>query len=304
VPGRSLLIVVSLLALAVGASGCGQRSEPTGALAQSYPVTVAGAGETPTAIGARPERIVALDAGSAEMVAGLGAADRLVGIPAGVDVGAAEQPAVVVKPNRQVDVDAVVRLRPDLIVATAETDQVDLAQAERRTNAAAYLQPSRSIEDVERAALELGFLLGQPAEARQLVGRIKSGVADVEERLDGVDPVRTFVDTGFMITVSDRSLVGELVRRAHGDNVAGSYEGLGPFPAARLRKADPAVYLATSDSGVTLEKLRRDPGTRKLDAVEKGRVEVVPVDLVTSAGPRVATALETIAAALHPDAFR
>jgi ABC-type Fe3+-hydroxamate transport system substrate-binding protein len=64
------------------------------------------------------------------------------------------------------------------------------------------------------------------------------------------------------------------------------------------------VYLATSDSGVTLESLQRDPDTRDLGAVQNGRVVVLPDDLVTHAGPRVAEALEAVALALHPDAFR
>jgi ABC-type Fe3+-hydroxamate transport system substrate-binding protein len=64
------------------------------------------------------------------------------------------------------------------------------------------------------------------------------------------------------------------------------------------------VYLATSDSDVTLATLEKDPQTRKLRAVTDGRVVVVPTDLVTRAGPRIAQALETVAAALHPDAFQ
>jgi ABC-type Fe3+-hydroxamate transport system substrate-binding protein len=37
--------------------------------------------------------------------------------------------------------------------------------------------------------------------------------------------------------------------------------------------------------------------------VRKERVVIVPANLVTRAGPRVAQGLEAIARALHPDAF-
>jgi iron complex transport system substrate-binding protein len=167
-----------------------------------------------------------------------------------------------------------------------------------------YVQPSRTVEDVERAVIELGFLIGQPVEARQLAGSIERSLAETESRLANVEPVSAFVDQGFFVTASNRSLLGNLVERAHGTNVAGDYAGLGPFPVAQLRRADPDVYLATSDSDVTLASLERDPQTRRLRAVEEGRVVVVPTDLVTRAGPRIAQALETIAAALHPDAFQ
>ena len=78
-------------------AGCGTRSEPTGELAPSYPVTVDGAGDAPTTLESEPKRIVALDAGSAELITAIGAGDRLVGAPAGVRVEGGKQPAVVIE---------------------------------------------------------------------------------------------------------------------------------------------------------------------------------------------------------------
>lgn len=299
-----VLTVLLLVGLALGATGCGERSEPTGELASSYPVTVQGAGEDAIELTEEPQRIVALDPGSAELVDALGVGDRLVGIPAGVKLADKRKAQQVVNANGRIDVDEVVRLEPDLIVATPETDRVDLSQVERQTGAPVYLQPSRSVEDVERAALELGFVLGTPVAARRLVGEIKRDAAAIDAKLAAVAPVSVFVDRGFLITVPDESFLGQLVQRAHGTNIAQDYAGLGPFPTARLKRADPDVFLATSDSETTLAQLRLDPATKGLAAVEDGRVEIVPVDLVTRAGPRVARALERIAAALHPDAFR
>ena len=86
---------ISSGAIALSVAACGARSEPTGELAPAYPVTAPGAGETPTTLSAQPQRIVALDPGSAELVAALGARDQLVGAPAGVRLGEGERPAVV-----------------------------------------------------------------------------------------------------------------------------------------------------------------------------------------------------------------
>ena len=302
---RSRILLFLLAALvAVGSSACAQRAEPTGELAAAFPVTVQGAGEEPVELAEAPQRVVALDPGSAELVAALDDAGRLVGAPAGVRVATGKRPAVVVRPNGQLDVDAVVALDPDLIVTTPDIDRVDVAKIEERTEAPVYVQPGRSVEDVQRAALELGFLLGRPVAARQLVASLKESVAAVDARIADAAEVSTFVDTGFGITVSDSSLLGSLVTRARGINVAGDYAGLGPYPLARLRAKDPDVYLTTSDSEVTLDTLRAQPGTRALRAVEAGDVVVVPSELVTRAGPRIAEGYEAVAAALHPDAFR
>jgi iron complex transport system substrate-binding protein len=253
---------------------------------------------------APPQRIVALNPGSAELLIALGVDKRLVGVPAGLGVRGAAKAEEVVRPAGQLELDAIVALKPDLIVATPDIDELDLARAGRESHAAVYLQPAASIQNVEEAAIDLGFLVGEAARARQLVAQIERKVAEVERRLAAVEPVSVFVDTGFFITVPERSLLGDLVGRAKGKSIAGSSPGQGPFSLADLSRLNPMVYLATSDSGVTLSALRNNPATARLKAVRKKRLAIVPVALVTRPGPRVADGLEAIAKALHPDAFR
>ena len=298
-----------LLAIALAASGCGEREEPLGALEQQYPVTVQGAADRPAVATARPERIVALDPGSAELVLALGARDRLVGVPAGIARGdgplqASASATEVVARTQQVRVDEIRQLEPDLIVAAAATDLLDVSRAQRQTGAVAYVQPASSVDDVVRATLELGFLVGEPVAARRVASGIRSRVAAVEERVASQPVASAFVDTGFFISIPGRSLLGDLLRRARGESVAGATDGGEPFALGRLRRLDPDVYLATSDSRVTLAALRQNAQTARLTAVREGRFAVLASDLVNRAGPRVGAALEQVARALHPAAFR
>jgi ABC-type Fe3+-hydroxamate transport system substrate-binding protein len=198
---------------------------------------------------------------------------------------------------------AVEALEPELIVASADADRVDLARATRGSGAELYILATASIEDVERAALDLGFLIGEAVSARRVVGAIRRTVERVETQLAGLPRRSVFVDTGFFLTVTNRSLLGSLVERARGENVAAAQAGFGPFDLAELARLDPDVYLATSDSGVTLQELRRDPRTRELRAVRQGRFAVLPVRLVQP-GPRIGDGFAAVAAALHPNAFR
>jgi iron complex transport system substrate-binding protein len=295
----TLLLAVSLLGAA-----CGERGEPVGALPQRYPVSVHGAGDRPTVLASRPQRIAVLDPGSSELLVALGAGDRLVGVPAGLATGAAKKAQVIVRRTGQLSVDAVVGLEPDLIVATPSVDELDVARAGRESEAAVYVQPDTSILNVEQGAIDLGFLVGEAPRARQLVGRIERRVSGVEQRLADVQAVSVFVDTGFFITVARRSLLGDLVARAKGENIGGDSPGPGPFPLADIARLNPRVYLATSDSRLTLSTLRRNPTIRNVKAIRSGRLEIVSVDLVTRPGPRIAEGLEAVARALHPNAFR
>src|SRR4249919_398496 len=206
VTARVVIIACFLVAVAVA---CGERPEPLGDVSQRYPVTVAGAGERPTVVPALPERIVALDPGSTELLLALGARERLVGVPAGIRRGAGPLTArpgaaEIVSRTMDVQVDEIVKLDPDLIVATPATDLLDVSRAQRETGAAVYLQPNVSIDGVLRAALELGVAVGEPVAGRAIASRIRSQVALVEDRIASEPKVTTFVDRGFFITIPER----------------------------------------------------------------------------------------------------
>jgi vitamin B12 transport system substrate-binding protein len=298
---RRRTVALALCALATAAAGCGERPEPRGELPSRYPVTVTGAGEEPLVVEAPPERIVALDPGPAELAARLGVAERLVGVPAGARLPRrAASPAVVTTAGGSVAVAAVAELRPDLILATAATDTVDLARAEQRSGAPVYLQPADSVADIVRATLELGFLLGEPVRARRVAGSIRRRVDAAEGRVAGRAPVRVFVDAGFLVTVPESSLLGDLVRRAGGVSVAGANPGADPLTACEIARLRPAVVLVVTRAGSPPPRGRLYACRDRVPA----RLVPVPEETVTVAGPRVATSVAVIARALHPDAFR
>jgi iron complex transport system substrate-binding protein len=283
---RVALLTVALALLLAG-TACGQRSEPTGALVQSFPVTAQGAGDQATVVRSAPKRIVPVGPGPRAVLASLGLGkrvvtvnDTLVGLPL---------------------VGAIRRAKPDLIVASSDTDPLDLARARSATKAAVYVEPDNSLDDVVQSIGEIGLLTGKPVDARRLTARIEAQRRAVVNAVAGKPLVTAFVDTGGFSTISSRSLLGDLLELAHGGSVAGTSPEQGPFPLSRLLQADPDVYLATADSGRTLHQLRTRAGARRLRAVRSGRFALLPAD-VTVPGPGVGRSLEQVARILHPDA--
>jgi ABC-type Fe3+-hydroxamate transport system substrate-binding protein len=283
---RLALVSTAALLLLAG-TACGERSEPTGALVQSYPVTVQGGADAATVLEAAPKRIVPIGAGPKAILQSLGLSgrtvavdDTLVGLPL---------------------VDAIRRAKPDLIVASSETDPLDLARAHSATHAAVYVEPAGSVGDVVQAIGDLGLLTGQAVQARRLTARIEAKRQAVARKVAGSPLVTAFVDTGGFATIASRTLLGDLIELAHGRSVAGASPEQGPFPVKRLLELDPGVYLATDGSGVTLKQLRARAGVKRLPAIRKGRFAVLPAE-ATVAGPAIGDALEQVAQALHPDA--
>jgi iron complex transport system substrate-binding protein len=289
VPVGRLSIGAAAAVLVFAATACGERSEPTGAKVHLYPVTVTSATDRPLAVHGPAQRIAVLDTSLLSTLKALGAHRQVVGMP--------------VDPSGSIELQKLKQMRPDLIVASSMLTDVQLSRAAAAAHAPVYVAPGDSIRGVEQAITDLGLLAGQPVTARRLVHRIEEKRHFVDAKLASVRQVSVFVDTGLFTTVSDQSLVADLLREAHGRNVAGDVVEAAPFDLRQLAELDPHVYLATSDSGTTLRDLRRNPQTRKLTAVRKGRFAIVDAALLEP-GTRVGTALVVLARLLHPDAFR
>jgi ABC-type Fe3+-hydroxamate transport system substrate-binding protein len=293
---RAAAALVATSALAVAATACGERSEPLGADVPPYPVTVQGAGERATIMQRRPVRIAALDPAVATLLIELDAEKQLVGLPR-PGGGASVWRLVGTQLVR-----ALVRLHPDLIVASSATDPVDLARAGRETKAPIYLIPERSVEDLAEAATDLGLLTGHSVAGRALIRQNRRAQRQVETAVAEKRVLRVFLDTGGFTTVSTRTLISDVIRIGRGRNVVGPRPEPGVYSLRRLKRLDPQVYL-TTDRGTTLRYLRSNPRTRRLTAVRAKRVYYIPPRYLRPDGD-LAERLVVVARALHPDAFR
>jgi iron complex transport system substrate-binding protein len=275
------LRIVAVLACALTAAACGERSEPVGAAAELYPLTVT-TEDRPLTIPAPAKRIVVLDGGAEAILEAIGAGDRVVG--------------------SSVKVEDLPELRPDLVVAPSGAEEQTLSQADA-AGAPVYVTPDRSVTEIERAITQLGLIVAEPAAARRRVRDIERRRQRLNRVLRGVRPTTVFVDRGGFTSASDSSLIGDLIREARGRNVAGDVpDGLN-LTVRQLRARDPEVYVTVAGAGATLKQLRRGPRTKKLQAVRNGRVVTIDEQLLMP-GPSIGVGLEVLARALHPDAVR
>ena len=277
-------VAVLAVFLALGATACGERSEPTGSDAHLYPVTVQN-GDRPLVVAGPAQRIAVFNPSAQSILEGLGVGSRIV----------------LERPDTTVELRTVRRAHPDLIVAGQDANERELSRAGSATGAKVYTAPGDSIRQVERAITQLGLLTGAPVEARELVRRIEKRRHQVADRLARVAEVSVFVDVGFLNTIPDQSLIGDVLREAHGTNVVQAPEP-GPIDIPDLLRLDPQVYMATSDAEVTLKDLRAGK-LKKLRAVKNGRFAIAQADLLLP-GPRIGDGLAQVARLLHPDAFR
>lgn len=219
-----------------------------------------------------------------------------------------------------VDAEALDALAPDLVITQTQCDvcAVSLRDVEAALDATVRSRPALvsmqpdALVDLWRDMRVIAAALGVPERGVQLVSRLQRRMRSIAERLADRPRPRVVCIEWIDPLMIAGNWTPELIALAGAEDVLGSpgaHAGIVPFE--RVVEADPDAIFITP-CGFDLERTRGelepltcDPRWSALRAVREGRVYLGDGNaLFNRPGPRVAEALECLAEALHPGAFR
>ena len=248
-----------------------------------------------------PQRIVSLLPSLTEMVCELGQCQRLVGVDRYSNYPASVRALPKVGGGLDPNVEAIVALRPDLVmIATSSPAGARLQSLGIQVVA---LEP-KSYADVRRVLEVVGRLLDVP-DAQRLWRTIDAGVAAAAQSLPArVKGTRVYFEVnGAPYAAGDASFIGETLRRLGATNVVPA--ALGPFPKINpefIVRADPDVIMV---GDATFAGMAQRPGWTRMRAIRDQRVCVftpAQSDVMVRAGPRMAEAARDMALCLQQKA--
>lgn len=272
------------------------------AAATRYPLTVTDdLGRTVT-LRQEPKRIIAMLPSHTETLMAIGAGDKLVAIDrysnypkAATDrlpkVGSAFQP----------DIEAIVALKPDLVLAD-ESSSSRLTEKLAAAGLTAYGGTAQTYNEVFDKMAVLGKLTNREAGATRLITKTRSELNELQRSVAKLPTVSVYYEVDpSPYSVGPNSFIGTLISKAGGKTIIPA--ALGDFPKIDpelIVKANPQVVV-----GVTPEDAAKRPGWGALRAVRTGRVykpSAEERDALSRPGPRLPAALRTLIRALHPEA--
>ena len=115
--------------------------------------------------------------------------------------------------------------------------------------------------------------------------------------------VTVFVDTGLFTTVSDQSLIGDVIREAHGTQRRRRGGGGGPGRSHRPAPARPGRLPRHLGHGSQPRRPAPEPAGAEAPRGQGGPFVTADADLLEP-GPAIGEGLAEVAHLLHPDAFR
>ena len=287
--GRRAFVLTAVLLL------CAAPAAPA-----AYPFTVTDALGRIVTLPAPPQRIVSVAPNVTEILFALGVDERIVGISDADDYPPDRLAGRARVGGVELNVEAIVGLRPDLIVGVSELQRGQLLSLIALGLPVVALQ-ARTLPDVYAQIALLGHLTDRDDSARRIVSAMRAREEVVTARVRGRRPVRVYVEVWGEppIAAGSLTLVDDLVSRAGGANILSDLPHWPQVGEEIVIARDPEVILLTYPGRV---QLMGRPAWGHVAAVGSGRVVEVPSALISRPGPRVVLGLEILAHAIHPQA--
>jgi len=255
-------------------------------------------------------RVVSLAPNLTEIVFALGDGNRLAGDTDFCDypAEALQKPHVggPVNPN----LEEIVALMPDLVLATKSINRRETVNALDRIGLPVYVTGEpHSVEEMISSVEHLGSALGMEESAAMVAKNLRGRLAELDRRLSGAVPRRVLfvVWTDPLISVGRGTFIADALRRAGAESVVDTNEEWPHVSMEDIVRLQPeALVFASAHAGDTqrdIDALRTRPGWKDLDAIQHGNIVVVS-EAINRPAPRMVDAIERLAGALHPEAFR
>lgn len=315
---RSALIAtpVLLATLALGAlAGCG-GSSPAVSAGPEKPALAADALGNPIAIPAKaPQRIISETPADSEILAALGVDARVVAVDYYTDTPAdlAAKPKITNGQTFTLNDEAILGYQPDLVLGYGAYFKAD---EQKLISSGVSVVDLPLVATVQQSLTELklvGQLVHADSAANRQLTALQGRIDAVTHKVAGAQTPSIYVEDGTYngqySTFGHGSYGDDLIHLAGGSNIFATDGDLGGYPdvsAETIIQANPAVIVTVegTEFGGAPAAVAARTGWSAIAAVQSGHIYALNSnDFSRPDAPRLVSALEELAKALHPDLF-
>jgi iron complex transport system substrate-binding protein len=235
-------------------------------------------------------RVVTLAPHLTETLFAAGAGNTLVGTVEYSDHPEAAKRVPRVGGYSRLDLEAIVALKPDLIVAWRDGNAPANIDKLRALGFPVYLSQPDRLENIADEIERLGRLAGSSRTADEAARGLRARLTDLQARYGGKPVVRTFYQIWKqpLSTVGGRQIISRVISLCGGKNVFDALETLTPVVTVEaVIAADPEVIVASGMDEARPEWLDDWKRWPTLTAVARDNLFFVPPELLQRHTPRL-----------------
>jgi iron complex transport system substrate-binding protein len=235
-------------------------------------------------------RVVAMAPHVTELLFAAGGGAKIVGAVSYSDYPEAAKRIPQIGSNRQIDMERVIALKPDLIVVWMHGSSERQVEQLRTLGIPMFHSEPRKLVDIAASVQKLGKLMGTEAVAEPAAAALRRDLASLTARYANRPPVRMFYQVWDkpLYTLNGEHIVSDAMRVCGGVNIFAGLTVTAPVVNVEaVLQADPEAIFSTGersldDGGVNLWKPYAN-----MTAVKRGNLFRLDGNLLNRAGPRM-----------------
>lgn len=236
------------------------------------------------------QRIISMAPHVTELLFAAGGGDRIVGAVSYSDYPDAAKRIPNIGDNRNIDIERVMAMKPDLIVVWRHGSSDKQIELLRKFDIPLFYSEPHKLGDIPDSLIRLGRLLGTDQEAQRTATGLRQKLAALTTQYANSPPVRLFYQVWDkpLFTLSGQHIVSDAIRLCGGVNIFADMKTTAPSVGIEaVLQEDPEAIVGTaekspSDSGVAMWK--RYP---TMTAVRRGNLFLLDGNLLNRSGPRM-----------------
>lgn len=203
--------------------------------------------------------------------------------------------------------EAIVALKPDLILATTAINRLSTVDSLERLGLPVYTTDPRTVDGMLTGVERVAEAIGIAQRGEELLSGLRGQLQAIDAAVQHEPPSRVLfvVWESPLISIGPKTFIADALRHAGAESVIKSKEdwpNVTPEEVVRLRP-DYLVYAGShGDQTPSLNKLRERSGWKDLPAVKEGHLVMIS-DEIDRPAPGLVAAIEELAKKLHPAAF-
>lgn len=243
------------------------------------------------------ERIISLAPSLTELLFAAGAGDKVVGVVEYSDFPEAANQLPRVGRHDSLDMERILALQPDLIVAWQTGNPRTSINRLRELGFPVYSAEPKRLTDIPSHIARLAELAGTRDTATAAIAEFEATLASLQSTYQNEAPVRTFYQVWNvpLITAGGNELINDIINLCGGTNVFADLQLIAPKVSTEaVLERNPAAIVA---SGMDIERpewLDDWSNWPELRAVRDGNLFFVPPDLLQRHTPRALQGAEQL----------
>lgn len=234
------------------------------------------------------QRVVALAPHVTELLFAAGGAEKIVGAVSYSDYPEAAKQIPRVGDNRQVDMERLLSMKPDLLVVWRHGTSERQIDQLRQLGIPMFHSEPKKLDQIADNLEKMGKLLGTEAAANAAAKELRQKLAALRARYATRPPVRTFYQVWDkpLYTLNGEHIVSDALKVCGGQNIFADQKVTAPVVSVEaVLEADPEAVFATAEKDYGGVNLWRPYKTLK--ATRQDNLFTIDGGMLNRAGPRM-----------------